>query len=316
MTCFHPLTAYRSLVETTESGKAQIYFNISEAKKKPYEVISLPCSRCIGCRIDRSKQWAVRCVHEASLHEWNCFITLTFNNEHLISSSLDKRDFQLFMKRLRKKFKGDKIRYFHCGEYGDKMERPHHHACLFGIDFYDKELISNKNGTKLYHSQILEDIWGKGFCCTGDVTFQSAAYVARYIIKKLNGKLAAQRYIRDINKETGECTYLQPEYITMSRRPGIGKGWYKKYGKTDIFPKDYLTIQGRKFRIPKYYQNMYEIEDEKTIELVKKKRKERAERHKKDSTWCRLMTRKKIMETKVKRLKRSYENDTEPVQRI
>ena len=151
----------------------------------------VPCGQCIGCRLERSRQWAIRCVHEASLHTDNCFITLTYSPDCLPSDgSLNHDDFQKFFKRLRKHIAPKKIRYYMCGEYGEdlqqpsKLGRPHFHACLFGLDFDDKQLYIVRDDVKLYTSATLEKIWGKGFVTIGDVTFESAAYVARYIAKK------------------------------------------------------------------------------------------------------------------------------------
>ena len=149
MPCFKPLTAIDKGTDP-ETGKKIIHFlkrfNHEHSifiPDKGVEVIKLPCGQCIGCRIDRTKQWAIRCIHESKLHNKNCFITLTFNDEHLDSAgSLQKRDFQLFMKRLRKRFPNDNIRYYHCGEYGEQLNRPHHHACLFNFDFPDKKLLT------------------------------------------------------------------------------------------------------------------------------------------------------------------------------
>ena len=180
MTCFHPIQAYKS-TELTKKGKRKIVFK--KAEGVPFLELTLPCGQCVGCRLERSRQWAIRCVHEASMHKKNCFITLTFDNQHLPKDgSLDVRDFQLFMKRVRKRF-GTNIRFYHCGEYGEKLGRPHYHACLFNFDFEDKILWKEINGQKLYISQSLSELWPFGFSTIGEVTYQSAAYVARYIMK-------------------------------------------------------------------------------------------------------------------------------------
>ena len=150
MPCYHPLKGFRSR-EKNSSGKRSITFNHNQGYTDME--ITIPCGQCIGCRLERSRQWAIRCVHEASLYQDNCFITLTYSPEHLPKdNSLHKEHFQLFMKRLRKAF-GQKIRYFHCGEYGENFSRPHYHACLFNVDFKDKELLKNFNGNKIYTKQ-------------------------------------------------------------------------------------------------------------------------------------------------------------------
>ena len=171
-------------------------------------------------------------MHEATLHTNNCFITLTYSDSNLPNfGSLRKRDFQLFMKRLRKHFHPSKIRFFHSGEYGDVTYRPHYHALLFGVHFTDQYHWSTRNGHDIFRSSTLEKLWGLGNCEIGTVTFQSAAYVAKYCQKKLNNEEAHERY-RRIDPQTGELVPVEHEYATMSRRPGIGRGYYEKFGET------------------------------------------------------------------------------------
>lgn len=267
MTCYRPLTAYK-LLKRNENGKHIITFNRRDGVI--LETLTLPCRQCIGCRLERSRQWAIRCAHEAQLHEHNCFITLTYNDENLPENmSLDVREFQLFMKRLRKKF-GSNIRFFHCGEYGEKFGRPHYHACLFNFDFEDKKLWKMQNGNRYYVSDSLNKIWGKGYCIIGDVTFQSAAYVARYITKKITGDDAEQHY-EYVVPTTGEIIQKKPEYITMSRRPGIGYGWYQKF-KKDVYPHDEVVINAKAVRPPKYYDGLYELEYPSDFKKIKHQR--------------------------------------------
>ena len=213
MACYYPMKAYRSQT-VNPSGKRSIVFNKNQGFADME--VELPCGQCIGCRLERSRQWAIRMAHEAQLHEDNCFLTLTYNDENLPKhNSLKLKDFQKFMKRLRKAF-GKKIRFFHCGEYGEKFQRPHYHAIIFGLDFKDKILFSEQNDQKLYISPTLNKIWGLGHATIGDVTFQSAAYVARYITKKITGDRAQDHY-NEINYETGEIlSERRPEYTTIS----------------------------------------------------------------------------------------------------
>jgi len=226
--------------------------------------------------MQRSREWALRCVHEASLHEENSFITLTYSPENLPpGGSLVKRDHQLFIKRLRKTYPVYKFRYFLCGEYGEDLQRPHYHALLFGFDFMDKQPWSESNGHTIYRSVDLEGLWTLGHSWIGSVSWQSAAYVARYCIKKVNGPNAWERYVQDVDPDTGECRYLEPEYIAMSRRPGIAHEWYQKY-KEDC-RKDFLTHEGQKFKIPRYYDQVLEVEDAERYRHMKQKRKEVAE---------------------------------------
>lgn len=268
MTCYHPLKAYRSKTLTV-NGKRQLVWN---QKDSTGDVTEIACGQCMGCRLERSKQWAVRISHEASLYEKNCFITLTYSPEHLPSPpSLCVRDFQLFLKRLRKKY-GPKIRFFHCGEYGEQLGRPHYHACLLNFDFPDKyHFRNNGRSDQIYRSPTLEELWGKGHCEIGAVTFESAAYVARYVTKKITGPQAAKHYLR-VDTDTGEIYQLKPEYTTMSRRPGIGQPWLEKFA-TDVYPHDSVTIRGgTKIRPPRYYNNRYEVMHPEKYAKIEKQR--------------------------------------------
>lgn len=305
MTCYHPLAAWRSHVELTESGKGAIVFRPPAG---PCEAIELPCGQCVGCRLDRSRQWALRCVHESSLHQENCFLTLTYDPDRLPPcGGLCRQDYVLFLKRLRSRFPLNRIRYFLCGEYGDEMSRPHYHVLLFGIDFVDKFPWVKSGEHQTYRSFELEGgpgikaLWPHGYSWIGEVTWQSAAYVARYVMKKANGDLAYDRYVRDVDPETGELYMIPPEFIQMSRRPGIGAGWYHRW-KGEL-GKDFLTHEGSKLKIPSFYDRMREVEDAMEYAAVKRKRKEVALCRKVDSRRLRAM--EKVTLSKVKRLKRS-----------
>lgn len=210
----------------------------------------------------------MRCVHEATLYEENAFITLTYDEEHLPKNgTLVLRDYQLFMKRLRKLFQPQKIRFFHCGEYGDKYKRPHYHAILFNVNFADRQVFRKTvQGNVLYTSETLKGLWPLGHSMIGSVTFESAAYVARYVMKKVTGKNADLNYV---NMETGEIRL--PEYTTMSRRPGIGRGYFDKYS-SDIYPRDYAIMRGMKCRPPKFYDGLFEIQSPTDYSCIKKQR--------------------------------------------
>lgn len=254
--------------------------------------LRLPCSRCVGCRLERSRQWAMRCVHEASLYEDNCFITLTYSPKYLPEDgSLNVRHFQLFMKRLRKKF-GDGIRFFHCGEYGEKYGRPHYHAILFNFDFHDKYFWKEDNGYKLYRSPTLEALWPFGHSSVGTATFESAAYVARYILKKVTGDVASDHYLSKPDFDTGEVYKLKPEYTTMSRKPGIASKWFDQF-QTDVYPNDSVVFRGREMRPPRFYDGKYELISPEDFEVLKERRKRSMELLKGDSTEPRLAARLK-----------------------
>ena len=182
MPCYFPLQANFSL---RGDGKKDIKFSNSSAKLFQLGVkplgdnnLSIPCGRCMGCRLEKSRQWAVRCMHEAKCFEDNCFITLTYavTPEHG-SLTNEPSDFTLFMKRLRKRFPDIKIRYFMCGEYGERGSRPHYHACLFNFDFPDKQLFRRSpSGSLVYRSKVLEELWPFGFSSIGEVNFNSGKY--------------------------------------------------------------------------------------------------------------------------------------------
>jgi hypothetical protein len=296
MPCYKPLQAYRS-IDIGKSGKRRIVFKEEDAL--PLSQIQLPCGQCIGCRLDTVRQWATRCIHESQLYRDNCFITLTYDDDHLPRNcGLDKRDFQLFMKRLRKKYKGKKIRYYMCGEYGGKSNRPHYHALLFNHDFEDKVYFKTQQGTnkdsKLYLSAELMELWQKGNTSIGDVTYDSAAYVARYVLKKINvDEKTPENLLRRFERfdsETGEILTVEPEYTSMSLKPGIGADWYEKYQR-DVFPHDYVIVNGKKQMPPKYYDNKYPEIDEIKIRRIAKVMEKRH-----DFTTDRLAVKEKIQQ--------------------
>lgn len=306
MPCYRPLNGFKSK-DLNPSGKRSIVFNYSQGYKDM--PVTVPCGQCIGCRLERSRQWAIRCHHEASLHERNCFITLTYAPEHVPEQgTLIKKHYQDFMKRLRKRF-GPNIRYFHCGEYGEKNARPHYHACLFNFDFVDKKLWKSVRGNNLYLSEALEELWPFGFSTIGDVTFESAAYVARYITKKINGDRALDHYTT-YSRETGEITGERlPEYTTMSLKPGIGAGWIQKYHK-DVYPNDLVIMREKEMKPPKYYDKIYDQYDATQFRKIKAKRVALAKERTPDNTPERLSVRERVKELATKLLKRSYENET------
>lgn len=206
-----------------------------------------------------------------------------------------------------------KIRYYHCGEYGSKNMRPHYHACIFNFDFPDRVIWSLRDGVKLYVSQMLSEVWGKGFVTVGEVTFESAAYVARYVTKKISGPRAQEHY-QYTDPVSGEVFDLLPEYTTMSRGSkknssgGIGRGWYEKF-KFDVYPHDRVVLRGRELRPPKYYDSIFDVEDPLGMEDVKFRRMLRAREGSHDCTPARLSMREKHQLIAFKLLKRGYEDD-------
>ena len=307
MPCYHPITAWRSK-EVNESGKRSMVFNPRNAEQ-PDDPLDLPCGQCVGCRLEKSRQWAIRCMHESSMHEQNCFLTLTFDDDALRDRgnvSVTRRDVQLFFKRLRKRT-GVKLRYYYCGEYGDKSNRPHYHAIIFGYDFPDKQLHSvSKNGEfRYYKSEECRLDWPYGNNIIGDVTFESAAYVARYVMKKRTGKDAEEheQYWR-FDSETGEAYTVEPEFVGMSRRPGIGKTWFDKW-KSDVYPNDFCVLRGKEVRPPKYYDTLLEREDRFQMDDIKLARMEKALEFAEELTPDRLAAREKVKKIKIEKLVRT-----------
>ncbi len=300
MTCYSPLKGF----ENKEDGG--IVFKRSSVAGKPMEI---SCGQCIGCRIDKSKEWAARIVHEAQMHQDKCFVTLTYNEENLPGDEgLDKGHFQKFMKRLRARNEDKKIRYFHCGEYGENLKRPHYHACLFGIDFDDRIPFSATNDVTTYVSEELQEIWGKGFCTLGELNYQTAAYTSRYIMKKITGARAETHY-ETLDPRTGEIYKIQPEYITMSlgrkKGEGIGGTFYKKY-ETDFFPRDECPIPGKGVykSVPEYYEKIFAEKDPDTYEQIKERRRIYRDTHKDEYTAARLETKHKVKLAQLSQLRR------------
>lgn len=313
MTCFWPLYGLRSKRVNEKTGKRSITFD----KKLGFidMPVTLPCGRCIGCKLDLSRQWALRCMHEAEESDDNCYITLTYAPEHLPEGgTLLKKDFQDFMKRLRKKY-GNKIRYYHSGEYGGTNTlRPHYHALIFNLGFDDLVHFKTVNEIPLFTSEKLTKLWGKGHCSVGRVTIDSAAYVARYIMKKQypNKKDPASQasYVENyerINTTTGEIHTVSPEYSTMSKN--IGKEWFKRY-KTSVYPKDFLTYRGEKFKPPKFYDRLYEADSPEKMAIIRHKRKKNMEKQSKNQTINRLRTRERIQSIRATYLPRTLSEQT------
>lgn len=239
----------------------------------------IPCGQCWGCKLERSRQWAVRCVHEAATHldpdtgrENTCFITLTYDDDHWPDwGSLQLRDWQLFAKTWRNQI--GKFRYMMCGEYGDQFGRPHYHAIIFGEDLKDdRKYLKTNRGNRLDTSASLDRCWDKGFATVGDVTFESCAYVSRYVMKKITGEKAMEHYFAGVDITTGECHMRKPEFNTMSKKPGLGSEWLKRWG-SDVYPRDLMMMNGKEIRPPKYYDDQFEMREEDVMRLVKEKRR-------------------------------------------
>lgn len=269
MQCYRPIGGYYAR-KLNDTKKRSVVFTLADGyADRP---VQLPCGKCIGCRLERARQWAVRCMHEAKLYERNCFVTLTYNEGNVPRTpsgllTLEPRDLTLFLKKLRWRY-GAGIRYFQCGEYGDRTERPHHHLLLFNHDFDDRVRHgSSESGAPLYTSRSLDNLWGFGDCSIGEATFESAGYIARYTMKK-----AGESWIDKSPVLDGRV----PEYLTMSRRPGIGYGWCVKNHR-DYYPSDQVVVNGKASRPPRYYDGVMEKISRGKMLRVKYARRKKAE---------------------------------------
>lgn len=272
----------------------------------------LPCGQCIGCRLDHAKQWAVRCMHEAAMHQDNCFLTLTYAPEHYPDyGSLNYRHFQAFMKRLRDRIAPEKIRFFMCGEYGEKLERPHYHALIFGLWPDDAEYLKDSpSGHKIFTSNMLDELWGKGHVFVGSVDYESAGYCARYSMKKVKLSDASpdeklSHYERTL--PDGTIYYLEPEFMRCSLKPGIGKTWYEKFGHVDVYPQDEVVVRGKVHKPPRYYDRLLKEENPHLHEIITDARRDRARLNWDELSPKRLTVRKECAESRAKNLVRSYE---------
>lgn len=234
------------------------------------------------------------------MHKRNAFITLTYDDDQLpADNSISKREFQLFMKRLRKEL-GTRVRFFGCGEYGEKGGRAHYHGLIFGTDFRSHPIQRGRSRARTYSSDLLSKVWPYGHNTVGPVNATTAAYCARYALKKLSGEQAADHYLRP-HPLTGELHQVQPEFALMSRRPGLGATWFDQF-KGDLYPSDFLIVDGKKRSVPIYYTRKLQ-EDQQT--KLKRARKRAAVRHRDNNTPERLAVREIVISDKLKKFQSS-----------
>lgn len=244
--------------------------------------IMIPCGGCVECRMAKSRQWADRMMLELDHSKTAIFATLTYDPEHIPLSmfddndepiyTLDKRDVQLFFKRLRKRFEPREIRFYLSGEYGDTTQRPHYHAIIYGLsidDFPDRLSISrNVHGQMIYYSPFFSGIWGKGHCSIAPVSWQTCAYVARYTLKKLTGDMSDIYALRQ----------QLPPFALMSRNPGIAGHYLKEH--PDCVDKSYLYVRDdygvsphTKMRVPSYIIDKLRLKNPKLYDKIKAERR-------------------------------------------
>lgn len=194
-------------------------------------------------------------MDEAKMYGDNCcFLTLTFNEDHLPENgSISKRDLQLFMKKLRKAV--GKVRFFACGEYGDKYARPHYHLALFGVPVDSPVFLDRVYNPKrrIWTCRMKE--WPAGFAAVGHLTVDSANYIAGYMVKKVKGK-GAKEYYKKLCKE--------PEFALMSRRPGIGSEFLKEHAER-LHDLDFMVAKGVRYPLPRYYRDKLFTDEEKSL---------------------------------------------------
>lgn len=264
--------------------------------------LTVGCGRCMGCRLDKAREWGLRIAHEASLHEESSFLTLTYRDEELpYNASVSLRELQLFFKRLRERIAPQKVRYYGCGEYGGVGERPHYHCILFGYGFPDKTIWRRtRTGAYTYRSALLESVWPFGHAEIGTVTRQSGAYVARYVLKKVGGKHAEEYYSR-VHPVTGLVHRVDPEFAVMSSKPGIGAEWFDKW-HADVLPSGFCVVDGKKVPVPRYYKDRSEYL--KSISKFKARSREYVKAHGEDLTDERLEVRGEVQRLKQEKFKR------------
>lgn len=318
-TCCRPITAWRP----DEGGRLHFY------ERRNSREITIPCGQCIECKLERSRQWAVRCMHESSLHDFSSFVTLTYRDSNAVGASLCYSDYQLFMKRLRssearlasgtealpntarrESARAGRIRFVVSGEYGETYFRPHFHALLFGKSFPDRyPWRKSSAGFQLYRSAELDYLWPHGNAEIGDVTFESAAYVARYCVQKVTGEMAEAHYTRI--RPDGTSHVVEPEFLRMSLKPGIGADWFRMY-RSEVFPGDGtsgVVVNGMKVRPPRYYEKLADgwLDDATELDVVKHERYKESLLRRDDCTPERLAVRETVTRARLSFKKRSLE---------
>lgn len=235
---------------------------------RAFSAFDVPCGDCLQCRLSQSRNWAVRCQHELAMHpSGGIFLTLTYAPEFFPKNhSLDKTAVPRFIADLRRQT-GTSLKYYHCGEYGDKLSRPHYHVLIFGWRPSGSVHKVRSGLFPLYTSTFIEQLWPYGYCPFGELTFESAAYTARYATKKVTGKKADKHYQR-IDPVTGEIFQVIPEYATMSNRGGIGRSWLEMYFD-EVYPADSVLVNGHLVQPPRFYDKILAARDPKLFQEVK-----------------------------------------------
>ena len=298
MPCYHPLKAFKVRPETRDQSAKYVIAShklehVNYKGQSYYESIDIPCGKCIGCRLEYSKQWANRIMLESKTSNNIWGINLTYNNDNIpikhpidletgevITSiecpTLKEKDVQDFLKRLRmnmfRKYGTKSIRYAYAGEYGEQRQRPHYHLIVFNCPIKDlKEVRKSKKNFPMYESEEISKTWGKGLVTINEVSWDYSAYVARYIMKKQKGQ-GSKEYYDSIGREK--------EYFRTSRRPGLGKEYYN-LNKDKIYDTDEIFLGKRdkvlKLKPAKYYDKLFDVEDHERMQEIKENRRKSAE---------------------------------------
>lgn len=342
--CYHPKFAYDTGKINPDTGKRVLKFmrpsdvnidrfgNVGVYIYDPDrnlelaahgDFLEIPCGECLACRMAKAQDWAGRLMLELESHDSAYFLTLTYDDEHCPISgnayTLVKYELQLFFKRLRRAFPNDHIRYLACGEYGDTTFRPHYHAIVFGLHLDDLVPFGRSGLHDVYYaSKKLQSVWssrgvnGKekpipfGFITIGAVTWNSCAYVARYVLKKQQDQL-------DLYDELG----IERPFIVMSRKPGIAKGYYDTH---NVFDYEYINIttnsKGKKISPPAYFRRLLELDDPERAQALKDRNRrlaldaKRLKLEQTDLPYLELLSvEEAVHSSRIKKLKRSYEEN-------
>lgn len=292
MACNYPLTVYQD----RDGGPVSFF------ERAGMDQLSVPCGRCAGCRLGRAQAWALRCQHEASLHDENCFLTLTYDDAHLPPvASLRYSDVQKFLRSLRKEVAPKRFSFLCAGEYGERTARPHYHLLLFGHGF-DRLQDFSRAGVpgRLGESEAVGELWRHGNHFVGELTPESASYVSQYCLKKVYGRAAVEFY-DVVDVDTGEVLGRRvPEFLRMSLRPAIGRKWYEKFS-SDVFPVDYAVSSGVRSRVPRYYEKLFRRDHEAEFEEVEWRRQERMESNVESRSVERRSAREEILRARIAR---------------
>ena len=297
MACSSPLKLWYDSRSRNEDNMRLRVLRVTSQDVKPefagddyVKCIDIPCGQCIGCRLDYSRRWADRLMLELQLHdEKKCwFVTLTYDDDHIddfdtclrlsadpqtgeigesFYRSLNVKNLQDFMKRLRYACYPDKIRFFAAGEYGETSGRPHYHLILFNCDLerfgWDQKYLSHNLCNQEYKSSLLiQEKWPFGFNVCAPVTWKDCAYVSRYILKKQKGEGAEVYKQRNID----------PPFTVMSRKPGIAREYYDLHPES-VCDKTFLGDMNGKVEItpPKYFREILNYQDpEEWLRLVER----------------------------------------------